>query len=103
MREYTEAERQAIIAERQAASILEKLAAIEAKLFDLRDTVKAEHFAAFRECVETLHSAAWDAMGEAEKIVEERTKTRHAAAFLSRKCCTAPLAAPKKRCASVAA
>lgn len=105
MREYSESERQAIIAERQAASILERLAAIESELFELRDTVKAPHYGAtLREAVDTFHSAAWDAMSEAEKVVKERTAARHAAAFPSRECCAAPTAgAPKKRRASVPA
>lgn len=84
MREYTETERAAIAAERQAAAVLARLETIEAELFELRDLVKGSpELRAFRELVDTFHGQAWDAMGEAEKVVKARTAARKAAAHKS--------------------
>ena len=81
MRNYTDAERAAIAAERQAAAVLARLETIEAELFELRDVVKGTPgLRALRECVDTFHSQAWDAMSEAEKVVKARTSARKAAA-----------------------
>lgn len=76
MRAYSVEEVAACVAERRVARIWERIAAIEAELFELRDAVKAPHLSALRPAVEAFHSAAWDAAAEAEKVVKAHTQKR---------------------------